>query len=313
MAVEQPPNTFGLWAAVQAGAHWPLGDEDRMRELGRAWNDAGATFEHGGASMGVNVTSAWPDSAGGMFGSKVTAQQNTTIGAGQAMRRLGELATGYGDDLASAKTAISTMITKNIPLYGKLVTFLGAPDDQARQQFVARLTAAINTYLDQMAARISARGAGAATGPAPVLTSISPTDGANHTGGASIHLSGSILGQGYSGTATVAIVDGKPRLMLTGGDFRTSNPLPSVSATAGNFDSNATEPGQLTGPFDFVGGSASVGSQGTTIGDDVSYGQDDQGHNIVVNEPGAGVSVGLPGMPVEAHKGSSYTWDVTPW
>ncbi|MDQ2739635.1 MAG: type IV secretion protein Rhs, partial [Actinomycetota bacterium] len=83
---------------------------------------------------------------------------------------------------------------------------------------------------------------------------------------------------------------------------------PTASLTTGPMISNASNPGQLRGPFVQAGGS---GGELLVGGADVSTGNDSCGHHIWVVQPSGGIGVRLP-WPGEGHAGVTDT-GVTSW
>jgi hypothetical protein len=65
--VPEPPSDGELWPRVKAITGWPDTDEDRMRALGAAWEQAGTGFGEAGRTNVSGVVAAWPDEAGTAF------------------------------------------------------------------------------------------------------------------------------------------------------------------------------------------------------------------------------------------------------
>ncbi|WP_406632578.1 hypothetical protein [Amycolatopsis sp. WGS_07] len=309
--IEQPEDWSGLWQAIGPRGHWPTGNEIQMRDLGQALTNAGIEFGGAGGTLRTTAEAdaAWPDSAGKAFRGKAAEFAATALSTEEELKRLGWSATEYGQDIVHAKKSITELVAKNANLYNSMRTMFGFPDTEQRQQFAARLGARISAFLDQMASRILARGTGGAPGPLPVLKPDSPADGIDRTHGIVFHVYGSLFGRGGTVAAGVANVDGKWTFIESDGTYVTSELMPSASATVGAYDSNATEPDQLTQTTGSVGGSVAPGTFGTpggkvTVGpvvaEDESWGRDSDGDLIRVHEPQIGVGTGLSGPRVPA-------------
>jgi hypothetical protein len=153
MATPEPVDS-SLWLALTAYVDWPAGDEDRLPGLGTGWTDAGTSFLYAGSSTNVPGGEAWTDEAGEAYRAKVLEIQDKVITNGQALERLGRLATAYGEDVAYAKAAIAEFVRAWEPYF------------VAEPATVEPAAAAdVTTFLNGMAERIAARGAGGPADP----------------------------------------------------------------------------------------------------------------------------------------------------
>lgn len=171
MPIEPPPDWGGLWPAVRPLVTWPVTDEDRIRNgLGPNWTNAGASLLYASAPRSTdNLTTGWPDDGGDEYQAKIRALRGEAAKAGAEMHHLGTLATAFAEDVAHTKTSISDLIKKHAWAYCHMTNFFGWPDHEGKQRLVNQLAAAINEFVDVMAARIAARGAGEPEPPLPVF------------------------------------------------------------------------------------------------------------------------------------------------
>lgn len=171
MPVPPPPDWGGLWPAVQPLVTWPVTDEDRIHNgLAPNWTNAGASFLYASASRTSDyVTTGWSDDDGHDYQARILALRGAAATAGAEMHDLGRLAAAFADDVAHTKTSISDLIKKHAWAYCHMTNFFGWPDVERKQLLVNQLAASINEFIDVMAARIAARGAGEPEPPLPVF------------------------------------------------------------------------------------------------------------------------------------------------
>jgi hypothetical protein len=143
-----------LWQALTAYVDWPAGDEDRIATVGRGWTDAGTSFLYAGANTNVPAGAAWTDLAGEDYDAATLRLQETVLESGQAMERLGRLATAYGEDVRYAKATITQFVAAWEPYFLQ---------DPATIEPAA--AADVTRFLNDMAARIAARSTGGPDNP----------------------------------------------------------------------------------------------------------------------------------------------------
>lgn len=158
--VPEPPSDGDLWPRVKATTGWPDTDEDRMRALGAAWEQAGTGFGEAGRTDVSGVVAAWPDEAGTAFLARAKAILDTATQGEQAMRQLAGAADAFAADVEHVKTEIGNFIRENIPLYAQFATLPGGADQGAQDAFVASVANSVNGFLDAVAAKIGAEGPG---------------------------------------------------------------------------------------------------------------------------------------------------------
>lgn len=153
MAIPEPVGNE-LWTALTAYVDWPAGNEDGIATLGQAWTDAGTSFLYAGGNTNVPEGAAWTDAAGEDYDAATLRLQERVINSGQAMERLGRLATAYGEDVAYTKTALTQFVEQWESRY--------RADPAAIEPAAA---ADVTTFISGMADRIAARGAGGPADP----------------------------------------------------------------------------------------------------------------------------------------------------
>jgi hypothetical protein len=145
----------------------------------------------------------------------------------------------------------------------------------------------------------------------------------NATGGKVVHaaatgtygvcISGAI-GWGPGGTAEGCVVES--HFFQHGGVTGTlggGGQSPTAGIGVGFLSSNASSPGQLSGPFGYANGSVTLGPDiGPTVGGSAFIGNDSCNSTIVGSESSVGVAAKLP-IPFGVGGGVSYTWVGQAW
>src|ERR1044071_7470476 len=93
------PDTYSLWRAIEPVVDFPSADEERTRELGRAWADIGAGILAASPDVKDLPEGIWTDEAGRMYAERITALKASAKQIGDRMARLGWLASAYGEDV----------------------------------------------------------------------------------------------------------------------------------------------------------------------------------------------------------------------
>lgn len=170
MPVQEPADSE-LWQAVRPLTQWPRTDEDRVDRLAQGWNSAGAGFLYvGSGSDGTppgNVNPAWPDAAGADFQAARLALRKRVSTTGQEMKHLSWLAGEFAFDVGYTKNSIAALVRQGDAVWATLQSFPFGPDHEARRLLVIEVAGKINGFLDLMAARVAARGAGQVEQPLP--------------------------------------------------------------------------------------------------------------------------------------------------
>jgi hypothetical protein len=122
----------------------------------------------------------WSDDTGRDYHTKAGALLSRASEASELMKRLGWLATQYGEDIGHTKTEIAKVIDANSGYYFRSTFPLTswAYDPGTSQRIVTTLASSINAFIDAMADRIAARGATGADLPRPQFV---PSELPNHS------------------------------------------------------------------------------------------------------------------------------------
>jgi hypothetical protein len=261
LTVGMPEPNSPLWSAVKAiDDSWPPDDEVAARDLGRALGRGAEAMAQGAqqtGKAGADAVAAWLDAAGEKFGGKVDQFTRTASQVDQSIRNVAAHAERYGQELESAKTAITSTIAANERTHAQLANPLLVGIGPALQQAHAgKIAGDLRKMIDEKAAALAgaltprnSTGTVEGKGPNAGVVAVNPKAAVDGDG----------VGTNKYGTTNA---DGTPKRASTPGDF-------SIGGGVKGF-ANLAE-GKVTGATEIAGtqlsgtATGNVGANGSAV------------------------------------------------
>ncbi|WP_406631310.1 hypothetical protein [Amycolatopsis sp. WGS_07] len=167
MPIAEPSAEFGFWPRVKALSGWPQTDEDAVAKLADNWTKAAEGFAAAGSKDTSGVGQAWGDPAGTAFAGKTAQVGKAAAEAGQAMRKMAAVVTGFANEVKTTKANIANAVTPNISVYSSYLHLPRGAGQAAAENLVKQVAAEVKKLLDQAVARVSALASGQQAAPPP--------------------------------------------------------------------------------------------------------------------------------------------------